>query len=148
MNPPTPQKPYIPSLQSSPPSDHRYSRRLHRTIATVGASIPLLQSSPPSDHRYSRRLHRSPSTTTLQPCSDVSRPVVSSTSSLNSLSLIILYSIKWGFGRDFNLLSFASYVPVAYDKSLFVSSWKSRCDVTAWNRTKSKCDPLIDLGAK
>lgn len=25
---------------------------------------------------------------------------------------------------------------------------KSGCDVTVWNRTKSKCDPLIDLGAK
>ncbi|PWA58310.1 glyoxylate reductase 2 [Artemisia annua] len=24
----------------------------------------------------------------------------------------------------------------------------NRCDVTVWNRTKSKCDPLIDLGAK
>jgi hypothetical protein len=23
-----------------------------------------------------------------------------------------------------------------------------RCDVTVWNRTKSKCDPLISLGAK
>ncbi|KAK9078361.1 hypothetical protein SSX86_002418 [Deinandra increscens subsp. villosa] len=25
---------------------------------------------------------------------------------------------------------------------------KAGCDVTVWNRTKSKCDPLIDLGAK
>lgn len=25
---------------------------------------------------------------------------------------------------------------------------KSGCDVTVWNRTKSKCDPLISLGAK
>ncbi|KAL0554241.1 hypothetical protein IC582_008158 [Cucumis melo] len=25
---------------------------------------------------------------------------------------------------------------------------KSGCDVTVWNRTKSKCDPLINLGAK
>lgn len=27
--------------------------------------------------------------------------------------------------------------------SVFVS-----CDVTVWNRTKSKCDPLLSLGAK
>ncbi|XP_076881152.1 glyoxylate/succinic semialdehyde reductase 2, chloroplastic-like isoform X1 [Bidens hawaiensis] len=25
---------------------------------------------------------------------------------------------------------------------------KAGCDVTVWNRTKSKCDPLIDIGAK
>ncbi|KAJ6389546.1 hypothetical protein OIU77_027800 [Salix suchowensis] len=25
---------------------------------------------------------------------------------------------------------------------------KSGCDVTVWNRTKSKCDPLISMGAK
>lgn len=23
-----------------------------------------------------------------------------------------------------------------------------RCDVTVWNRTKSKCDPLVGIGAK
>jgi len=25
---------------------------------------------------------------------------------------------------------------------------KAGCDVTVWNRTKSKCDPLVGLGAK
>lgn len=51
--------------------------------------------------------------------------------------------------RGDNAKSILSLSSHAFLQSFIDSlSFVCRCDLTVWNRTKSKCDPLISLGAK